>query len=176
MSESIFKIVNSDLKSHNGTTFFGKILVHFLNFNYRLLYSYRIMRWLDGTVFSQFNVFLNIKQSIVFNSYISPKAKLGKGVKFAHAYGVIIGQAIVGNGVVIFQQVTIGSHGNSSAEKAWPTIGDNCKIYAGAKILGNIKIGNNCTIGANCVILRDLPDNAIVMSAPSKVIGYNEIN
>ena len=174
MSISKFKIINSDLINHGGTSYYHKVMVHFFNFNYRLIYSYRVMKWLDKSFLSKINVFLQLKQSIIFNSYISPKAVLGQKVKFAHAYGVIIGQAKIGNGVIIFQQVTIGSHGNSLVEKAWPTIGNNCKIYAGAKILGNVKIGNNCIIGANCVILRDLPDNAIVVSAPSKIVGYND--
>ena len=161
MSISKFKIINSDLITHGGTSYYRKVMVHFFNFNYRLLYSYRVMKWLDKSFLSKINVFLHLKQSVIFNSYISPKAVLGQKVKFAHANGVIIGQAKIGDGVIIF-------------EKAWPTIGNNCKIYAGAKILGNVKIGDNCTIGANCVIQRDLPDNAIVISAPSKIVGYND--
>ena len=174
MSISTLKIINSDLINHGGTSYYRKVMIHFFNFNYRLIYSHRVMKWFDKSFLSKINIFLQLKQSVIFNSYISPKAVLGQKVKFAHAYGVCVGQANIGDGVIIFQQVTIGSHGNSLAEKAWPTIGNNCKIYAGAKILGNVKIGNNCIIGANCVILRDLPDNAIVVSAPSKIVGYND--
>lgn len=132
------------------------------------------MHRIESSIFNRLNILLNLKQSILFNSYISPRAKIGKRVKFAHAYGIVIGQATIGDDVIIFQQVTIGSHGNFSAEKAWPIIGNKCKIYSGAKILGGVRVGDNCTIGANCVIMKDLPDNSIVMSAPSKVIGYNE--
>lgn len=173
-SEKLFNIINSDLINHGGTSFYRKVIVHFFNFNYRLIYSYRVMKWFDKSFLSKINVFLHLKQSFIFNSYISPKALLGQKVKFAHAHGVIIGQAKIGDGVIIFQQVTIGSHGNSLAEKAWPTIGNNCKIYAGAKILGNVKIGNNCTIGANCVVMKDLSDNSIVMAPQAKIIGYND--
>ena len=176
MNNSIFKIIKSDLINHGGNSFIRKIVIHFFNFNYRLLFSYRIMSIIEKSFLSKINVLFHLKQSIIFNSYISPKAQLGRSVKFAHAYGIIIGQAKIGDNVTIFQQVTIGSHGNESLNKSWPTIGNNCKIFSGAKILGNIKIGNNCTIGANCVIMRDLPDNSIVIASPSKTIGYNNEN
>lgn len=132
------------------------------------------MQMLDKTCLRKLNVLFQIKQGIVFSSYISPKAEIGRNVKFAHAYGVIIGKAKIGDGTVIFQQVTIGSHGNSLVEKAWPTIGANCRIYAGAKVIGNVKIGSNCTIGANCVVQRDIPDNAIVSVTPIKIIGFKD--
>ena len=174
MSWSRSKTICSDLVNHGGTSFYRKVVVHFFDFNYRLIYSYRVMNWLEKSLFSKVNVFLRLKQGLIFNSYISPKAVLGQRVRFAHAHGVVIGQAIIGDGVIIFQQVTIGSHGNPLAEKAWPTIGSNCKIYAGAKILGNVKIGRNCTIGANCVVMKDLPDNSIVVAPQARIIGYND--
>ena len=48
-----------------------------------------------------------------------------------------------------------------------PTIGNNCLIGAGAKIIGNVKIGNNCRVGANAVVTNDMPDNSVcVLSKP----------
>lgn len=44
-------------------------------------------------------------------------------------------------------------------------IGDNVRIGAGAKIIGNIRVGNNVTIGANAVVTRDVPDGATVVGA-----------
>jgi serine O-acetyltransferase len=36
-----------------------------------------------------------------------------------------------------------------------------------------VKIGNNVIIGANSVVVKDIPDNAIVSGIPAKVIGQN---
>ena len=43
-------------------------------------------------------------------------------------------------------------------------IGDNVFIGAGTKIIGSVKIGNNVTIGQNCVIVKDIPDNCVVVN------------
>ena len=55
------------------------------------------------------------------------------------------------------------------------TIGDNCYISAGVTIIGPVKIGNNVIIGAGSVVVKDIPDNAIVAGVPAKVIKKNEV-
>lgn len=55
-------------------------------------------------------------------------------------------------------------------------IGDYSVIGMGARILGhrNIKIGKNAVIGANAVVTSDVPDNAVVVGAPAKIVKYNK--
>ena len=50
------------------------------------------------------------------------------------------------------------------------TIGDNCFIGINSTILGKVKIGNNVTIGAHSLVLSDIPDNAVAVGSPAKVI------
>src|SRR5690606_7264569 len=92
--------------------------------------------------------------------------------------GVFISaSAKVGSGCVIFHQVTIGSN-TLPGSKGFgaPTIGDNCYIGAGAKIIGNVKVGDNVRIGANCVVFRDVPHNAVVVAQEPKVIIKENLN
>lgn len=173
MGVSFIKLVNNDLKNHGGKSFFHKILVFFFNKNFKLLYSYRLTHRLNKTSFKFLNVWLKYRQNIKYGCDISVNAKIGNNVKFAHAFGILIGAATVEDNVTIFQQVTLGSHGVIGVEKAWPTIKKHSKIYSGAKILGNIVIGENCTVGANTVVTRDVPDQAIIVVPPSKIVGYN---
>ena len=49
-------------------------------------------------------------------------------------------------------------------------IGDNCYIGTGVTILGPVKIGNNVTIGAGSVVVRDIPDNAVVAGNPARIL------
>jgi len=94
---------------------------------------------------------------------------VGRGLKFAHFSGIIINpDTIIGNNCTIFQCVTIGD----MRGKGGGIIGDNVVIFAGAKLIGNIKIGNNVVIGANAVVVKDIPDNAVVVGVPSHIINY----
>jgi len=42
----------------------------------------------------------------------------------------------------------------------------------GAKIFGPITIGNDVAIGANAVVTKDLPDNAVAVGIPARIISY----
>ena len=90
-------------------------------------------------------------------------------------YGIFISQrAKVGEGCVIYQQVTIGSNDLHNSRGA-PTIGNNCLIGAGAKIIGNVHVGNNVRIGANALVVDDVPDNCtVVMNKPRVIVRENE--
>lgn len=80
--------------------------------------------------------------------------------------------AKIGKNCTIFQQVTIGANTIKESRKfGSPTIGDNCYIGAGAKIIGNIRIGNNVRIGANCVVVEDVPDNTTVVIQKPRYIN-----
>ena len=53
------------------------------------------------------------------------------------------------------------------------TIGDNCFIGINTTILGKVNIGNNVKIGAHSLVLSDIPDNAVAVGSPAKVIKIN---
>lgn len=85
--------------------------------------------------------------------------------------GIFISRnAVIGKNCVIFHQVTIGSNTLKGSNVGSPVIGDNCYIGAGAKIIGNVRIGNNCRIGANACVYKDMPDNSVAVSAPTRII------
>jgi serine O-acetyltransferase len=49
-------------------------------------------------------------------------------------------------------------------------LGDNVRIMAGAKVIGNITIGNNSTVGANAVVVKDVPPNCTVVGVPAYIV------
>lgn len=75
----------------------------------------------------------------------------------------------MGRNNIVFQQVTIGWN-----KGAAPVIGDGCVFCCGCTVLGGIKIGDNVTVGAGAVVVKDVPDNAVVVGNPSHIIGYND--
>lgn len=97
--------------------------------------------------------------------------QLGRGVTFEHQHGIVIhGNTVIGDGCIIRQGVTIGNRHIEKPLEA-PIIGTNVNIGAGAKILGKVNIGDNVVIGANAVVIKDIPDNAIAVGIPARVIN-----
>ena len=107
---------------------------------------------------------------------IHPGAILGRRVFFDHGMGIVIGEtAIIGDDCVIFHGVTLGGLSSKRANqtnnnKRHPTIKNNVMLGAGAKLLGDITIGENVKVGANAVVLADVPDNAVAVGIPAKII------
>ncbi|WP_283644044.1 gamma carbonic anhydrase family protein [Marinovum algicola] len=52
------------------------------------------------------------------------------------------------------------------------TIGDGTLIGMGATVLNGARIGSNCLIGAGALVTegKDIPDGALVMGSPAKVV------
>lgn len=113
---------------------------------------------------------------------LSEFATIGN-IKIAHGKNIVIGgNSVIGNNVTIYNGVTLGISGKLYNHKSgkimqtndYPTVEDNCIIYAGAKVLGNITIGHNSIVGANAVVLTNIPANSIVTGIPAKVAKSNK--
>ncbi len=100
---------------------------------------------------------------------INPGATIGEYFFIDHGTGVVIGEtAIIGNGVRIYQGVTIGALSTRKGQglsgvKRHPTIEDNVIIYANATILGGETIvGRNATVAGNTFVTESIPADAKV--------------
>lgn len=87
---------------------------------------------------------------------------IGPGLFLQHAWCTAVGAERIGRNCWINQQVVIG-HTNRDGG---PVIGDNVTIHVGAKVLGPIRIGNNVKIGANALVVKDVPDDWVVLGSP----------
>lgn len=72
-------------------------------------------------------------------------------VTIQHGFATYIAAERIGNNFHVNQQVTIGYNFDGGC----PTIGDDCMVMCGAKVLGNITLGNSTLLGANVVVIRD---------------------
>lgn len=93
---------------------------------------------------------------------IHPGAQIGSRLVIDHGMGLVVGETtIIGDDCIIFHGVTLGGL-KFDPVKRHPTIGNKVLIGSGAKILGNIRLGNGCRIGANAVVIKDVPEGAVV--------------
>lgn len=107
---------------------------------------------------------------IITGIEIHPAARIGRRFFIDHGEGVVIGATtIIGDDVLIYQQVTLGGTGKEHG-KRHPTVGNNVIIGAGAKVLGNINIGNLVRIGAGSVVVDNVPENSTVIGVPGRIV------
>ena len=102
--------------------------------------------------------------------FLDNSCNIGKGLFIQHGFSTII-MADLGENCWINQQVTIGHKDRMGR----PKIGNNTRITAGAKVLGNIQIGDNVTIGANAVVVKDVPNNCVVVGVPAYIMQRDGI-
>lgn len=100
---------------------------------------------------------------------INPGARIGEYFFIDHGTGIVIGEtAVIGNGVRIYQGVTIGALSTRKGQalsgiKRHPTIEDNVIIYANATILGgDTVVGRNATVAGNTFVTESIPADAKV--------------
>ena len=107
---------------------------------------------------------------IITGIEIHPAAKIGRRCFIDHGEGIVIGETtVIGNDVLIYQQVTLGGTGKESG-KRHPTIGNNVILGAGAKVLGNITIEDFVRIGAGSVVIDNVPENSTVVGVPGRIV------
>jgi serine O-acetyltransferase len=110
---------------------------------------------------------------VLYSADISPEAFIGKGIRFAHTSGIVIGpKAIIGPYCQIFQNVTIGGRARENRHGgSMPTLGPCVSVFAGAMLLGPIYIGEGAVCGAGAVVLKDVEPFAIMVGNPAKQKG-----
>jgi serine O-acetyltransferase len=107
---------------------------------------------------------------------IHPGARIGRRFFVDHGAAVVIGEdAVIGNDVTLYHQVTIGSVGwwrdrrRPAGERRHPTLGDRVVVGANASVLGAVHIGSDSLVGAHSLVVTDLPPRSRVQAAPSQV-------
>jgi serine O-acetyltransferase len=111
---------------------------------------------------------------------IHPGATLGRRVFIDHGMGVVIGETtVVGDDCVIYQGVTLGAGAAARkgaatrGKKRHPTLGSGVVVGSGAEIQGDIVVGNNVQVASGSIVLKDVPDNSVVVGVPGRVLYHN---
>lgn len=106
---------------------------------------------------------------VLWGGVIPYQAEIGEGTILGYqALGIVIHKrCVIGKNCHISQNVTMG--GTSEIYEV-PVLGDNVTVGAGANIIGPVHVGNNAVIGAGAVVVSDIPDNAVAVGVPAKVV------
>jgi serine O-acetyltransferase len=131
---------------------------------------HRIAHWLFGGELYFLARLVNHIARFLTAIDIHPGAQIGRDFFIDHGFVVIGESAVIGDGVTMYQQVTLGGTNptNGVAGKRHPTIMDGAIIGSGAQVLGPITVGARARIGANAVVTRDVPEGATMTGIPAR--------
>ncbi|RRB04223.1 serine O-acetyltransferase [Larkinella rosea] len=102
------------------------------------------------------------------------KTKTGKGLIIYHGQALVVNDgSVIGENCTLRHSTTIGNKQLSdNTFSKCPVIGNNVDIGSNVCIIGPIRIGNSVTIGAGSVIVKDIPDYAVVVGNPARIIKF----
>ncbi len=151
---------------------FAKRLFWFAQPNYQALFQYRLYRYLYVNGWRNAARLLSLHSMYLTGAEISPTTSIGPGCLIAHASGVILFGKI-GARFTIFGQ---GGTGGGFAETdigggpGYPIVGDDVVFGVKAVALGPIRIGDRVKISPAALVTSAVPDDALVLSLPSKIV------
>ncbi len=112
--------------------------------------------------------------SIGSHSMVEHHVKIGNGVRlhsnvFVPEFSILEDECWLGPNVVVTNARYPRSR-NVKEQLQGATIKRRAKIGANATLLPGVTIGENALVGAGAVVVEDVPDNAVVVGNPARVI------
>jgi len=109
---------------------------------------------------------------------LGPAVNVGSDCRLATQTSIAIGESTL---VAAYCYIGPGNHARGDDQKPMieremelkggVEIGEHCWIGTRATILDGVKIGNNVIIGAHSLVREDVPDGAIAVGCPAKIIS-----
>jgi len=163
----MFKNLRADLQAYNGNWgaqgFWVMVVYRYGRWRYRVRPA--IVRKFFSLIYHVLFKFVQIITGI----QLPCEVDVGRNFIIDHFGGILIsGYAKFGDNCRVRHGVVIGIL--RVGEKSAPIIGNNVDIGVGARLLGPIRIGDNVLIGANTVVVRDVPDNSVIMTVPPIIL------
>lgn len=108
---------------------------------------------------------------------IKDKTDIGCNTILTSGAGIFIGCSVliaancyIGGGRYMTNRLDVPMMEQGVYTKGPVEIGDDVWLGAGAIVLDGVKIGKGCIVGAGSVVTKDLPDYAIAVGVPARII------
>jgi acetyltransferase-like isoleucine patch superfamily enzyme len=109
---------------------------------------------------------------------IGAKTDIGCNTILASTTGIYIGRSVliagncyIGGGRYLSDRCDIPMMEQGLYSKGPVAIADDVWLGAGAIVLDGVSIGKGCIVGAGAVVTKDLPDYAVAVGVPARVIS-----
>jgi serine O-acetyltransferase len=147
------------------------------NYGLQALLAYRLGRWLLRAgrkvhlwpllpVCWPLYYLLSRYVRLAFDIRLELSADIGPGFYIGHFGAIRLQRCRIGQNCSIGRLTTI----TPAAQGPGPVIGDRVWIGAHAQIIGSYQIGSCATLGAGVVVQRDIPEGALCLGNPGRVV------
>jgi serine O-acetyltransferase len=147
------------------------------NYGLQALGAYRLGRWLLRShrdyyrwpllPFGWLLYFLLSRYvRLVFGIHLELSADIGPGLYIGHFGGLRVRSCRIGANCSLGRLTDIGP----AAGDRGPEIGDRVWIGAHVRIVGAYRIGSDATVSAAAVVLGDIPERALCMGDPARIV------
>ncbi len=110
---------------------------------------------------------------------IGSKTDIGSNVILSSVTGISLGESVliaancyVGGARYVFKSMEKPMMEQGIYSKGPVIIGDDVWLGAGATVLDGVRLGKGVIIGAGAVVTKDMPDYAIAVGTPAKVVRF----
>ncbi|MFH1789415.1 MAG: DapH/DapD/GlmU-related protein [Candidatus Altiarchaeota archaeon] len=114
------------------------------------------------------DVSIGSSSDVAFNVKIGDKVRIHSNV-FIPEYSVLEDACWIGPNTVLTNALHPQCPDVKDCLKG-PTIKSGAKIGANSTILPCVVVGRNCLVGAGSVVTKDVPDGAVVVGNPAKIV------
>jgi serine O-acetyltransferase len=153
------------------------------NYGLHALLAYRLGRWLMRSHRKWYcwpllpcgwplYYLLSRYARLAFDIRLELSAEIGPGFYIGHFGGVRVRRCRIGANCSLGHLTAIGP----AAQGASPVIGERVWIGGHVQILGELRIGGGATVSAGTVLMRDVPDRALCMGNPGRIVMRNYDN
>ena len=102
--------------------------------------------------------------------HLFPQTQVGPGLYIGHYGGIWVSpHAVLGAHCNLNHEATIGCAGEG--EEA-PQLGDRVWVGPNATVTGPVKVGSGAVVAANSLVVAHVPDNAVAIGVPARVMSY----
>lgn len=150
-------------------SFLMRLRYFFFTPGFRYIFYFRKTQNASNKVSKLFWLLLLRRQMIKTGIQIPYQTKIGEGFRIVHFGAIVVNpDAVMGKNFNISEGCLIGN--SQGRKRGVPTIGNNVCMNANSIIIGGVTIGDNVVIAPGAFINFDVPDNAVVVGNPGKVI------
>jgi len=125
------------------------------------------------SLFGRIYLMVYVMMDLMLGIEIPWQVTAGRGLQIFHGNGLVIHyHTQIGKDCILRQGTTLGS--SRLDDQQAPILGDRVEVGCNVCIIGGVRIGSDVVIGAGSVVVHDVPDNAVVVGNPARVIRINE--